>query len=301
MANFATHIGVGTVVSGALATVTLGADVIDRQSLVAVALAGVVGSILPDIDLKDSRPSKALFSGLAIFFSFAVLFCAAGKYSLVELWILWLGTLGGIRYGAHAVFHQIAIHRGVWHSLLAAVFSALCAVLVFKYMLGFHDGIAWLGGAFLAAGYLTHLILDELYSVDVMDTRIKASFGTALKLADFSNWRHSVAMLVLTVGAAAVAPSPDAFLKGLSSERMWAELNDRMLPKAAWFGVVGFERRVAVTPTAAEPAERASGAPLTTGTIVSRNDLFRTIATEEPRAPDAAAPPQNPTETQPSK
>ncbi|MEL6225614.1 MAG: hypothetical protein AAFR01_01170, partial [Pseudomonadota bacterium] len=55
MANYATHIGVGTVVSGAMATLTLAADILSPDSLMAVTLAGVVGSFLPDIDLKDSR------------------------------------------------------------------------------------------------------------------------------------------------------------------------------------------------------------------------------------------------------
>src|SRR5262245_35353975 len=44
MANFTTHIAVGTVVSGALATVTVAADVVAPENIVAVTLAGVLGS-----------------------------------------------------------------------------------------------------------------------------------------------------------------------------------------------------------------------------------------------------------------
>ena len=65
MANYATHIAVGTVVSGALATLTVGADVIGPEDIMAVTLAGVAGSVLPDIDLRDSRASTILFSGIA--------------------------------------------------------------------------------------------------------------------------------------------------------------------------------------------------------------------------------------------
>ena len=53
MANFPTHIAVGTVVSGALATVTVAADMVAPENIVAVTLAGVLGSVLPDIDLKE--------------------------------------------------------------------------------------------------------------------------------------------------------------------------------------------------------------------------------------------------------
>ena len=67
MANFTTHIAVGTVVAGGLATLTLAADVVAPENLVAVTMAGVLGSVLPDIDLKDSRPSRAMFAGLGVF------------------------------------------------------------------------------------------------------------------------------------------------------------------------------------------------------------------------------------------
>ena len=124
MANFTTHIGAGTVQAGVLATLTLAADVVAPENLVAVTLAGVLGSVLPDIDLKDSRASKLMFAGLGVFSSFVVLFAFAEHHSVVELMALWLGTLVAVRYGLHALFHRLSVHRGVWHSLLAGVFWA---------------------------------------------------------------------------------------------------------------------------------------------------------------------------------
>ena len=108
MANFPTHIVVGTIVAGSLATLTLAADVIAPENLVAVTMAGSLGSVLPDIDLKDSRPSRALFAGLAVFFSFALLFHFAPRLSIAEMWTLWLGTLLFVRYGLHTMFHRLA-------------------------------------------------------------------------------------------------------------------------------------------------------------------------------------------------
>jgi membrane-bound metal-dependent hydrolase YbcI (DUF457 family) len=291
MANFTTHIAVGTVVSGALATLTLAADVIGHESLVAVTMAGVLGSVLPDIDLKESRPSKAMFAGLGIFFSFAVLFSCAGQYSIVELWALWLGTLVGVRYGLHAIFHRMAVHRGIWHSLLAMAFVSLLTALVFKYVLDRADGVAWLGAAFMAVGYLTHLILDELYSVDVMDVRLKASFGTALKVFDVHNWQHSAAMAVAVAGLVMIAPPTKTFIEGMSSRDMWAGLQDRMLPQESWFGLVDVHRRLAgAAPTSSQlPApQSASGGPpnppLVTGSIPPANP-FRTIAADTASVP----------------
>ena len=60
-----------------------------------------------------------MFAGLAVFFSFAVLFSLERKYSIAEMLILWLGTLLFVRYVAKAVFLRFSYHRGIWHSLLA--------------------------------------------------------------------------------------------------------------------------------------------------------------------------------------
>jgi hypothetical protein len=237
MANFTTHIGAGTVVSGALATLTLAADVVAPENLIAVTMAGVLGSILPDIDLKDSRASRAMFSGLGIFFSFAVLFSFATKFSIVEMWILWLGTLVLVRYGLHAVFHNLSVHRGIWHSLLAGLFSAGLTALVFYYVLGRHEGVAWLAGGFLFVGYIVHLALDEIYSVDVMDTRVKSSFGTAMKIYDRRYPYASLGMLAAAVAVLSVMPPSKTFMDGMGSRNMWADLNRRLLPEDKWFGI----------------------------------------------------------------
>lgn len=237
MANFPTHIAIGTIVSGALATVTLAADVVAPENLVAVTLAGVLGSVLPDIDLKDSRPSQALFAGLGVFFAFAVLFSLENKYSVVEMLVMWLGTLLAVRYVARPFFYHMSYHRGIWHSLVAGAFCACATAVIYKYLLGRHEGVAWLAAGFMFIGFLTHLILDEIYSVDVMDTRIKSSFGTALKLADFKHPGHSISMLAAAMFAFWLAPSTKTFMDGMTSKPMWSELNKRFLPHEAWFGV----------------------------------------------------------------
>lgn len=239
MANFTTHIAAGTLVSGVLATLTLAADVVAPENLVAVTLAGVLGSVLPDIDLKDSRPSKAMFSGLAIFFSFVVLFGFAEKLSIAEMMIVWIGTLVFVRYALKAMFHASSYHRGIWHSILAAVFCSVLTAVVFFWVLRRHDGVAWLAAGFLFIGFLTHLILDELYSVDVGDIRIKASFGTAMKLVDSNRWSHTAAMAAATALVIMVAPPTQNFVGGITSQPMWVALEKRLLPtdRERWFGV----------------------------------------------------------------
>jgi membrane-bound metal-dependent hydrolase YbcI (DUF457 family) len=273
MANFPTHIAVGTVVSGALATVTVAADMVQPQDIVAVTLAGVLGSVLPDIDLKDSRPSRAMFAGLAVFFSFAVLFGLERQYSIVEMLVLWMGTLVAVRYLAKQVFFHFSYHRGIWHSLLATVFCAFITAWVYTKLLGRNEGVAWLAAGFMAIGYLTHLILDEIYSVDVMDTRIKASFGTALKPVDFKHPGHSAAMAIATVLVFLMTPPTKMFFDSITSRSLWSGLQHRLLPHERWFGVdwrstawlpdMPFRAKPQVAPAGTSPISTGSIAPPT--------------------------------------
>ena len=264
MANFPTHIAVGTIVSGSLATITVAADMVAPENIVAVTLAGMLGSVLPDIDLKDSRPARAMLNGLAVLFSFAVLFSVAHKYSIAEMLILWLGTLLTVRYVGKETFARFSYHRGVWHSLLAMVFCAFVTACVLKYLLGKNDSVAWLGAGFLAIGYLTHLVLDEIYSVDVMDTRIKASFGTAVKLYDGRRLDHSAAMAVATVLVFLVAPSLRGIATDLTTPGLWSNLQQRALPQDQWFRGMAWMK---AADNQAETASPAEPSPITTGSI----------------------------------
>jgi len=254
MANFPTHILVGTLASGSLATLTLAADVIAPENLVAVTLAGCVGSVLPDIDLKDSRPSKALFAGLAIFFSFALLFHFAPYLSIVEMWLLWLGTLLFVLFGLQKLFHKYSVHRGVWHSITAALVCGFATAIFFYYVLGRPDGVGWLAGGFLFIGYLVHLVLDEIYSVDVLGAHIKKSFGTALKLVDMRYKIATTAMLAAGAALLLIVPPMKTFVDGMSSRSMWAGLHQRLLPDERWFALLIERGRFATAPIEAPPA-----------------------------------------------
>ena len=282
MANFTTHIVVGTVVSGSLATLTLAADVIAPQNLVAVTMAGALGSVLPDIDLKDSRPSRAMFAGLALFFSFAVLFHFAPRLSIAEMWLLWLGTFFFVRYGLHSAFHHYAVHRGIWHSIVAGLVCGFATAIIFYYALGRPDGVAWLAGGFLFIGYLTHLILDEIYSVDVMGRYLKKSFGTALKFVDMRYRSASAAMVLAGVLLLALTPSIGTFADGITSRSLWAGLQQRLLPEdEKWFGIFIERGRLAA---ADEPAPITGSLPTTAPAAA--------VSSEPSKAPNTPSAPQ---------
>jgi hypothetical protein len=238
MANFATHLAFGIIGSGALATLTLASGMVPAEDIVTLAVAGGVGAILPDIDLGNSRPSQLLFSGLGIIIAFAVLFNVGYRYSIAEMWLIWSATFLGIRYLGHNIFHRISHHRGIFHSLLAGLFFAALTAIFYVRGLDHGPGLAWLAGAFVLLGFLSHLVLDEVYSVDVLNNRIKASFGTALKIADFQHPRASLAMAAAVAVALWFAPTPNEFLGVVAKRNLWVAFEDRLLPHDRnWFGV----------------------------------------------------------------
>lgn len=237
MANFRTHIAVGTVVSGMLATMTMAATVVTPNQILILALVGAFGSVLPDVDLGSSRSSRIMFFGLGLFMSFCVLFSFSWRYSIVEMWIIWLSVFMLVRYVGHYVFHHFARHRGVFHSLLAGLFFAFMTAFVFHKMFLFNETMSWLGGIFMFVGYVVHLLLDELYSVDFDDHRVKRSFGTALKLYEARNIPASVVMGIATIGAFFLTPSFGTFIDVFGGHDVWAFLWDRFLPDDSWFGI----------------------------------------------------------------
>ena len=138
-------------------------------------------------------------------------------------------------------------------------------------------------------GYITHLVLDEMYSVDVMDTRIKASFGTALKIFDR---RYPAASLAMTAAAAAaiyVAPPTKMFVDGVRTEGLWSGLHQRMLPKDKWFGVIATHRS-----SASQGGEQGA---VTTGSIAPAK-ITQPASTAAPAAVPQAPPAPAPTPQQ---
>jgi hypothetical protein len=238
MANFATHIAVGIITSGALATLTMASHLVSPAEIVTLAFAGATGSVLPDIDLGNSRPSHALFAGLGIFLAFAVLFNVAYKYSIAEMWLIWTATYLGVRYIGHAIFQKISHHRGIFHSLLAGLLFACIGAVFYYRALDASPVLSWLAGVFVFVGFLTHLVLDEIYSVDVFNERVKASFGTALKLTAFNEPFANIAMIAVLALAIWLGPPSGPFLKTFGSEQVWLGMRDQLLPADQnWFGV----------------------------------------------------------------
>jgi hypothetical protein len=169
----------------------------------------VLGSLLPDIDADASVPVRGLFGVLGAALAFAWTLPLIGRYGPLSLAMIWIGSFLAVRVLLCEAFSRLTVHRGIWHSLLAALFVSLFAVNLLHWLLGQTPHDAWLGGLMVGIGYLTHLVLDEAFGVDLLGARIRRSFGTALKPWGFRNPGGSLAMAVAAGALCWYAPAMD--------------------------------------------------------------------------------------------
>jgi len=216
VANFKTHVGVAFGASSLLATVAVNAGLFSADQSPWYVSLGVIGGMLPDIDSDHSRPVKKLFTGLALCFVMLIWQVFEPILEPRSLAAVTAMAFAMVRYPALYVFQKMTVHRGVFHSLLAGLFFALILICIRHYMRGDSSFEAWLSGVFLLFGFLVHLILDEMFSVDLANGRMKRSFGTALKLYGYQNVSGSILMLSLSLGLFALAPSSAALFNAFN-------------------------------------------------------------------------------------
>jgi hypothetical protein len=88
---------------------------------------------------------------------------------------------------------------------------------------------------FVVLGYLTHLCLDELASVDLLGNRLKRSLGTAFKPFSLAAPWGSTLMLAGAVALGYSAPTLTPVMKVWRSHgRSAAVLETRLLGRRDW-------------------------------------------------------------------
>ena len=83
-------------------------------------------------------------------------------------------------YGGAAIVGKLSVHRGMFHSIPALLIASELTFLFYRHS-DVNVRLMMAGG--VATGFLSHLVLDELYSVqwDGTKIKIKRSAGTAMK------------------------------------------------------------------------------------------------------------------------
>jgi hypothetical protein len=150
------------------------------------ALAGVltwVSGMLPDLDSDTGKPLREISSLLA----------AAVPLAMMGHLLHWGGNHEGamllavalyavIRYGGSWLLAKVSVHRGMFHSIPAMLIAAEFAYLAYQSP-SVPVKLLMAGG--VAAGFLSHLILDEIYAVEWTGLRVRLNkaAGSAFKLA----------------------------------------------------------------------------------------------------------------------
>jgi len=234
MANFKTHIVVGATVSGVLSSTLLSTNYIDSTDAFMLFTLGSLGSILPDIDSKTSVPFKVSVSLITVFVSFFVIF-SKQHYSLLEMGILWLLSFYTLRYLFMEVFIKFTAHRGIFHSIPMGFLLGVITTLMLDRFFWIEPKFSVWGGFFVTVGFLTHLILDEVYSVDLMNKRLKKSFGTAFTLYKKNNLFGTVVVYFLLFILFQSISNYTVVTEVIVSKSLYVEIWENLFPRDGWF------------------------------------------------------------------
>jgi len=232
MAGFKTHIATSTTLGVAYG----GAGwLLLRDSLgeapLATCLLGTglcsIAGMLPDLDSDSGIPLRETIA----FTAAVVPMLLMERFSHMGMSHEMMVLVGGlvyfaIRFGLAGLLKRFTVHRGMFHSLPAALVAAELAYLLCSC----HTEAPRLfkAGAVLL-GFMSHLILDELYSIEWKGGRwrFKKSFGTALKLWGANTYANISVYAKVAVLGFFVIQDP------VWMENFEARAKEQQLPKAA--------------------------------------------------------------------
>ncbi len=224
MANFSTHV-VGAVGVGVVATSILtAADLMDPTLLGTAVGMTALGGLFPDVDSDNSDSIELVFSVMGLAASMPLLAVSLPRLGLLVSLLVMALAYGFVRYVLIEPFRRFTVHRGVFHSVPMAGFTLFGITAALYYGLGTTAVTAWTFGALFGLGFVTHLVLDELYSVDLANQRIKRSSGTALKFFDRDDAVWYGLLYASIPGVLWLAPSAGGFLD------LFPQLDFHLLP-----------------------------------------------------------------------
>ncbi|ELA09581.1 hypothetical protein MOMA_04225 [Moraxella macacae 0408225] len=230
MANFNTHITTAFIISSTTSLVLYKAGMLSPLEFFLCAITGTVGGLLPDIDLAHAVPARVGFNLLSILTAFGAVILWIGYLTFVELLAVGLISYSMMRWGVFLLFSSLTRHRGIVHSI--PYMGVLSVMLVHVSFYGLKNGVvfSWFLGWFLFFGALIHLLLDEIYSVNVFGLRLKKSFGTAMKFFDTNQKTHYFLLYVILAILLLFAPSYQIFWQTITEPTSWQLLKQNLLP-----------------------------------------------------------------------
>ncbi|MBS0211023.1 MAG: metal-dependent hydrolase [Planctomycetes bacterium] len=205
MPGFKVHITASTILGVGYGAAGLLYDVPASTCALATTLCSVSG-MLPDL---DSGPGKPMHESIC-FAAAAVPMAMADRFKHLG-WTHESIILAGaaiylfIRFVLYNMLKHLTVHRGIFHSFPVMFIFAEAAFLICSS--GDLNLRYYKAGA-IGVGFFSHLLLDEIWSIDFRHMRLKSSFGTAIKFWSDCRWANCVAYLLLIVSTLVVFYDP---------------------------------------------------------------------------------------------
>jgi hypothetical protein len=145
------------------------------------ALLAMLGGLLPDLDSPSGVELKGFTGILGVLTALAVWQRLENlerplAFEL-HLWAV-IAAFVMVRHGIRRIMTRISVHRGISHSVpMCAVWGAL-AYLCYPTD---HHVVKVMMALAVVIGFSSHLLLDEICSVDLRGARVNRAFGTAIK------------------------------------------------------------------------------------------------------------------------
>jgi len=163
MACFKTHSTAG-LISGCLLSYCASPIINNYIFYPLIIISTCLASILPDIDSDSSKTLRFIFVVINSFIVFltslvVIMIWRLDVKSLLKIIFLELIILNLLMF----FFKKITKHRGMFHSIPATIIISLAAFLLLSKITNNFNVILLLSLS-VALGYLSHLVLDVLYS-----------------------------------------------------------------------------------------------------------------------------------------
>ena len=197
MAGYREHITVSGLLGiayGCSAVFMFGYSVV--QAAIGATLTWISG-MLPDLDSESGKPVRELFGVVAALAPLISMqhFQATGMQGDRAM-LFALLSYGLVRYGGALFLAKLTVHRGMFHSIPALLISGELMFLAYP---SDELRVRTLLGIGVGLGFLSHLILDEMYSVqwDGAKVKLAKSAGSAMKFFGMKAVPNAVAMGLL--------------------------------------------------------------------------------------------------------
>lgn len=178
-------------------------DMPPMTCLLAAGLCSMAG-MMPDLDSDSGTPLKESVAFAAAIIPIMVLHRFEQVGLPIEAMILAGAAIyAAVRFGLAYLLNAYTVHRGMFHSVPAALIAGQVTFLAFGAEEPLHR---YFMASAVVLGFLSHLVLDEIWSVrlGLFGPKVKKSFGTAMKFYGPTAWANMLTyLMVLGLGAAA--------------------------------------------------------------------------------------------------